>query len=407
MKPQRRHHLPALNLSLQKAYLKVESTGVNGRLQNFEISPQGHYENGLVSSSPSSSFHKSEESDSNNQLHKFVRNDKLEEGFKLLEGIVYYGEIPDIIACASLICGFCKKGKTREGARVMEIIEDSGAVPDVITYNVLNTILRSLCDSGKLKVAMEVLDQQLQRECCPDEGTLDEVIKLLNNMPSYGCQPNVITHNIILRSMCSTGRWMHAERFLADMVCKGCSPSVLTFNIVINFRCQKDLLGRVIDVLEKMPEHVSRGCYPDIVTYNTLLTALCKDGRVDAAVEILNQLSTKGCLPVLITYNTLVDGLSKVGKTDQAIKLLDEMRAKGSFFHDFEKMGIRPNVITFNSIMLALCKAWQTDRAIDFLAYMVMRGCKPTESTYTILIEGIAYEGCLRSYSMSFALDEL
>ena len=43
--------------------------------------------------------------------------------------------------------------------------------------------------------------------------------------------------------------------------------------------------------------------------------------------------------------------------------------------------------------MLGLCKAKQAGRAIDFLAYMVSKGCQPTEATYTILIEGIAYEG--------------
>jgi pentatricopeptide repeat protein len=43
--------------------------------------------------------------------------------------------------------------------------------------------------------------------------------------------------------------------------------------------------------------------------------------------------------------------------------------------------------------MFGLCKAQQTDRAIDFLAYMISKGCKPTEVSYTILIEGIANEG--------------
>jgi pentatricopeptide repeat protein len=43
--------------------------------------------------------------------------------------------------------------------------------------------------------------------------------------------------------------------------------------------------------------------------------------------------------------------------------------------------------------MTGLCKARETCRAIDFLAYMVAKGCKPTEATYNILIEGIAYEG--------------
>ncbi|KAK8559005.1 hypothetical protein V6N13_098604 [Hibiscus sabdariffa] len=104
-------------------------------------------------------------------------------------------------------------------------------------------------------------------------------------------------------------------------------------------------MEREIEYLEIM---VCRGCYPDIVNYITLCSQHYAK-MVDVAV-------------------------------DDAVKI----------FHDFERMGVRPNDITYNSIMLGLCKARQTDRAIDFLAYMVMRGCKPTESTYTIRI---AYEG--------------
>ncbi|KAK8568602.1 hypothetical protein V6N13_106506 [Hibiscus sabdariffa] len=114
------------------AFSKVESAGLNGRLHSYESSQEGSYGNGHVLSSQSSSVHGFEESGSNNQLRKFVRNGELEEGFKLLEGMVYHGEIPDIIACTSLIRGFCKRGKTRKATRVMEIIEDSGAVPDVL-----------------------------------------------------------------------------------------------------------------------------------------------------------------------------------------------------------------------------------------------------------------------------------
>ena len=78
-----------------------------------------------------------------------------------------------------------------------------------------------------------------------------------------------------------------------------------------------------------------------------------------------------------------MEGLSREGKVDEAIK----------FFHELEGLGVWPHVITYNAVMLGLCKACQTDRAIDFLAYMVAMRCKPTEATYTILIEGIAYEG--------------
>ena len=59
-----------------------------------------------------------------------------------------------------------------------------------------------------------------------------------------------------------------------------------------------------------------------------MLTALCKDGKVDDAIEILNQLSLNGCSPLLITY-IVIDGLLKVGKTVHVVVLFEEMCRKG------------------------------------------------------------------------------
>ncbi|KAL4335304.1 hypothetical protein GQ457_07G004980 [Hibiscus cannabinus] len=110
-------------------------------------------------------------------------NPVLEEGFKFFEDMVYHSEILDIIACTSLIRGFCKRVKTRKATRFTEIIEDlrdvitytmfiSGycrtweidndlqvfdrisVAPDVVTYNTI------LCDGGKLKQMMELSDRQ-------------------------------------------------------------------------------------------------------------------------------------------------------------------------------------------------------------------------------------------------------
>ena len=60
-------------------------------------------------------------------------------------------------------------------------MRSKGCEPDPVTYNIL---VKGMCDDGRL----------------------DDVIELLDRMPSFGCQPNAFTHNIILQSMCS--KWM-------------------------------------------------------------------------------------------------------------------------------------------------------------------------------------------------------
>jgi pentatricopeptide repeat protein len=52
--------------------------------------------------------------------------------------------------------------------------------------------------------------------------------------------------------------------------------------------------------------------------------------------------------------------------------------------------------VLYNAAISSLCKRGETDRAIEFLAYMVSCGCIPNESTYTLLIRGLASEGFVK-----------
>ncbi|KAJ7965867.1 Pentatricopeptide repeat-containing protein [Quillaja saponaria] len=147
-------------------------------LQHIERIPQGN-PNGLESESSNGVYSSRifEEFESNNNLRQLVRNGQLDEGFKFLETMVYHGDIPDIIACTSLIRGYCKIGKTRKATRVMEILEESGPVPDVITYNVL---ISGYCKSEEIDKALLVLERM-------------------------SVAPDVVTYNTILRNLCDSG----------------------------------------------------------------------------------------------------------------------------------------------------------------------------------------------------------
>ncbi|KAM2118447.1 hypothetical protein EV2_010967 [Malus domestica] len=52
-----------------------------------------------------------------------------------------------------------------------------------------------------------------------------------------------------------------------------------------------------------------------------------------------------------------------------------------------------PTVISYNIVLLGLCKTRRIVDAIEVLAAMVEKGCRPNETTYTLLIEGIGFAG--------------
>ncbi|KAJ0086590.1 hypothetical protein Patl1_08707 [Pistacia atlantica] len=178
------------------AVSKNETLSSNAKLKNVQKSPHGHLVNGHISSSQENSSHNFEEFESNNHLRRLVRNGELEEGFKFLESMVYHGDIPDIIPCTSLIRGFCKISgycKSGEIDNALRLLDRMSVAPDVVTYN---TILRTLCDSGKLSLAMKGLKPDaitysslvggLSREGIAYEGLAKEALELLNQLCSKG-----------------------------------------------------------------------------------------------------------------------------------------------------------------------------------------------------------------------------
>ena len=125
---------------------------------------------------------------------------------------------------------------------------------------------------------------------------------------------------------------------------------------------------------------ISKGHEPNVVTYNTLIDGLCKEGKIDKAVDILHDMISKGHEPNVVTYNILINGLCKKGEIDKAVDIL----------HDMISKECEPNVVTYNTLIDGLCKK----RDIDFDDwYMISNRHEPKDVIYKILVHGLLHEG--------------
>ncbi|CAN1220233.1 Pentatricopeptide repeat-containing protein At1g09900 [Linum perenne] len=362
----------------------------------------------------------------------------------------------------ALIKGLCNAREIDNALKLVrrmhaEEEEEGGCKPDTYIYNIL---INSMFRQGRFEQAMKLLDEMRSKGCEPNaficrsvvnwlckDGRLDEAFEFVTS--NNGFRRHVDLYNTVLNGLCIAGRLVDAEKLLADMQC---SPSVVTFKILIRTLCQKGLSGRAMKLLESMPRfgcvanpcHYNpviqslckekrmpeaihcievmrlRGCDPNIATFNTLLAGFWKDGKVDAAIELFNELvSSKTYSPNISTYTIVIEGLSRVGKADQGLEILNAMRrGKGlepdastytrlicgfirearveegmEILDELEELQVEMPPNCYNSIITALCSIEEIDRAIDMLAHMVSKGCKPTQASYAKVIEGLASAG--------------
>ncbi|KAB1205009.1 hypothetical protein CJ030_MR7G008324 [Morella rubra] len=60
-----------------------------------------------------------------------------------------------------------------------------------------------------------------------------------------------------------------------------------------------------------------------------MVKGLCKEGLVDEACELLEQMYKNGCSPDHFTYNTIIQGLLQHNERSKAIEYLRMMLDKG------------------------------------------------------------------------------
>jgi pentatricopeptide repeat protein len=69
----------------------------------------------------------------------------------------------------------------------------------------------------------------------------------------------------------------------------------------------------------------SIGCAPDMSTYNEILSGLCKQGFVEQAMQIMDQMETVGFRPYTASYYQVAKGLWTLGDLTKAVDLLSQM----------------------------------------------------------------------------------
>ncbi|KAI3729384.1 hypothetical protein L6452_18041 [Arctium lappa] len=148
-------------------------------------------------------------------------------------------------------------------------------------------------------------------------------------------------------------------------------------NSVDGVLCKANKLNEAIELFEQM-EHNKK--VPCAYAYNTMIMGYGLAGKFDEAFQLLGKQKLKGSIPSVIAYNCILTyNLCKSQKLDTALKIQGSMK----------EAGLYPNIISVNIMIDRLCKSQQLDEALLIFENIDPKICPPTDYTYCSLIEGL------------------
>ena len=194
----------------------------------------------------------------------------------------------------------------------------------------------------------------------------------------------------------------HAERLLRKMEKHSgeISPSRVTYNAVICAYAKQGNMDRAASILEEMEN--SETVHPITNDYNALLGGYARLGRAKEAEEVLRRMVDRcnlmgdacQCVPDIYSYNILLDAWSKSnlpGRASRAESILDALLLKA----DNNEIAFQPDSRTYCAVMCAIVRSNEPNsvqRAKHVLEQAAGRGVELDEYLHTALLD--AYASC-------------
>lgn len=290
---------------------------------------------------------------------------------------------------------------------VLQSYASIAAVDD--TVKLFQHILKSQPDFSPESSTFHIL---LSHACRAPDSSLSNVHRVLNLMVNNSVEPDHVTTDIAVRSLCESGRVDEAMELVMELSEKHSPPDTYTYNFLLKQLCKcgplnvvYNFIGKMRDAFKVKPDLISytilidnvcnsknlreatrlvsalsdAGFKPDCFVYNTLMKGYCTLSKGSEAIGVYKEMMEKGVEPDLVTYNTLIFGLSKSGRVEEARKYLQTM----------VEAGYEPDAVTYTSLMNGMCRKGATLGALSLLEEMEAKGCAPNACTYNTLLHGL------------------
>ncbi|KAJ1687770.1 hypothetical protein LUZ63_019160 [Rhynchospora breviuscula] len=273
----------------------------------------------------------------------------------------------------------------------------------------LDLLIAHLVGIKRADLALDLYMEYYNLCCFPSQNTcqilvkglievrmLDEAMHLLYSMMrDYNIDAIVVTCRTVIEELCVSGRAKEGELVLKKVLNK---IRRRTGRVRSFLRVPIDLAGKSLEeVRETVDVALSVSGARSVAAYEVMARDLFQEGRFQAAQKVFDEMSSKGFRPSIAMFEAKIMALCREGKMNDALQVLEQ---------EMRERDIAPTVTIFNLLIDGLCKSSQSMRAVGYLKTMNQwPGCKAGKETFEILIDGLCAEK--RFIKAAGTLDEM
>ncbi|KAK7392722.1 hypothetical protein VNO78_21168 [Psophocarpus tetragonolobus] len=207
-------------------------------------------------------------------------------------------------------------------------------------------------------------------------GLTEMAMNCFKEMKADGYVPGRSTYKYLIIAFCGRkGRKVDdALKIYGEMISAGHVPDRELIETYLGCLCE---VGSVLEA-KRCTDSLQNFGYTVPLSYSLFIRALCRTGRVEQALALLEEVGAEKCTLDQLTCGSIVHGLLRKGRLEEALAKVDAIKQKG----------ITPTIHIYTSLIVHFFKEKQVEKAIESFEEMLHSGNEPTIVTYSALIRG-------------------
>ncbi|GAA0163304.1 hypothetical protein LIER_19203 [Lithospermum erythrorhizon] len=263
---------------------------------------------------------------------------------------------------------YLKDAKVLLGSLLMRVSENEGKDSFFI-------VLDSIIDSyGDVESTPLVFDLFMQT--CAKLRMIDCVLEACKILDENGFMLSVVTYNVMLYVIQKSDRCSLLWGVYEHMIENRKRPNESTVKILVDGLCKEGRLQKFLDMLDRI---LGKRCSSPLVIVNTCLVyGMIDDGRIEEGLVLLKRMLQNHMILDVIGCSLVV--LAKLKKGD--------LEAAWEVFEGMLKRGFDGNSFVYTLFIGAYCDQRMIEDAVEVLEEMENSGFKPFDETFDCLIQG-------------------